>query len=144
MYAFTPSHPDLKGIISANDLNCAVSRPNALYGSKVAKMNPSVEIYNSTKTFALKSLRIKPLDFPLGSVTINLSGRPSNTSQDLLKWSVDFPTGYHDVLDVRLHEFSKVAWTGLTRFEIWAEFRYNDVVMDDWEFCIDDLEVEVV
>lgn len=141
--AFAPSHTDLKGIISANDLNCAVSHPNALYGSKVNKTNPSVEIYNPAQTFTVRSLKIKPLDFPIGSVTINLSGHPSNASQTPWQWSVDFPAGYHDVLDVRLNEFSKAAWEGLTKLEVWAEFRYNDVEMDDWEFCIDDLGVEV-
>jgi hypothetical protein len=60
-----------------------------------------------------------------------------------LAWSVDFPAGFHDTLHVRLEEFSMMQWKGLVRFEVEADFHFNDVEMDDWEFCIDDLEVEV-
>lgn len=143
LYAFKPTHSELKDIISADDLNCAVSKPNALYGSKVTKAKPSIEVGNTSNTFAVRSLKIKPLDLPIGFVTINLQGATTNRSTSLRKWSVDFPAGFHDVLHVELEEFSQVAWRNLTRLEVWAEFHYNDVVMDDWEFCIDEFEIEL-
>jgi hypothetical protein len=76
---------------------------------------------------------------PLGLVTISLQGFCSGTT---LKWDVDFPAGFHNVLDVRLEEFSGQVWDGLERLEIWADFHYNDVSMD-WEFCVDNIEVEL-
>lgn len=83
------------------------------------------------------------MDLPIGSVTINLYGIPSRQAAKTLNWSVEFPAGFHDMLDVRLEEFSKASWRGLRRMEVWADFRYNDVEMGDWEFCIDDLEIEL-
>lgn len=133
----------MEGIISTEDLNCAVSKPNALYGAKIRKQSPFIQTFDPSRTFAIHRLKIKPLDLPIGSVTINLYGVPSSEAVKALNWSVEFPAGFHDMLDVKLKEFSKVAWTGLRRMEVWADFRYNDVEMGDWEFCIDDLEIEL-
>lgn len=80
---------------------------------------------------------------PLGFVTINLQGYHSPPQSSPISWSVDFPAGFHDVLDVRLEESSKKSWVGLELLEIWADFHYNGVSMD-WEFCIDDMDVEIV
>ncbi|KAJ9613947.1 hypothetical protein H2200_002083 [Cladophialophora chaetospira] len=143
LYVFQPTHPDLKGIISKDDLNCAVSKPNALYGSMTTKASPSIEVSNSSQTFSVRSLKIKPLNLPVGFVTISLEGVTSNKSASHLKWSVDFPAGFHDILDVRLEEFSRVVWRKLTKVSVWAVFHYNNMEMDDWEFCIDDLEIEI-
>lgn len=78
---------------------------------------------------------------PLGFVTIHLLGHRAAPPNSPLTWSVDFPAGFHDVLDVPLAEFSKKSWQGLQRLEIWADFHYNDVEMD-WEFCVDNVEIE--
>ena len=142
-YAFDPTHPYFDGIISVHDLNCAVSKPNALYGSKVTKQSPVVKSYDESRSFTLHALKIKPLDLPVGFVTINLRGLRSNNSIPPLAWSVDFPAGFHDVLVVRMKEFTKTSWEGLTRLEVWADFHNGEVEMEDWEFCIDDLELEM-
>ncbi|ETI20531.1 hypothetical protein G647_08568 [Cladophialophora carrionii CBS 160.54] len=142
-YAFQPTHQDLEGIISVDDLNCAVSKPNSLYGSKIANESPSIQAHDPSHRFTVHSLKIKPLDFPVGFVTINLRGILPERLSSPLEWSVDFPAGFHDSLHVRLEEFSKVRWQGLARLEVEADFHFNDVEMDDWEFCIDDLEVEM-
>ena len=142
-FAFEPTHPSLEGIISTKDLDCAVSKPNALYGSKINEDNPSIHARNTSHMFTVHALKIKPLDFPVGSVTINLCGTSANTTQDPLAWSVEFPVGFHDVLHVRLEEFSRVRWAALSKLEVWATFRFRNYETDDWEFCIDDLEIEV-
>ncbi|EXJ69413.1 uncharacterized protein A1O5_07449 [Cladophialophora psammophila CBS 110553] len=155
-YAFKPSHPRLDGVISAYDLNCAVSRPNALYGAATARPlvkphgrqstpgeRPSIWLYNSSETFTVHALKIKPLDMPIGSVTINLQGFRSNDSDDTLTWKVDFPAGFHDVLHVRVEKFTRKTWNGLGKLEMWAVFHLDDVIMEDWEFCVDDIELEV-
>jgi hypothetical protein len=143
LFAFQPTHPNLEKTISLNDLNCAVSKPNALYGSKVNKESPSIQAHDPSRKFTVHSLKIKPLDLPVGFVTINLRAFPSNSSEDTLIWNVDFPAGFHDVLVVRIEEFSKARWAGLTKLEMWATFYFNNVEMDDWEFCVDDLDIEV-
>ncbi|OAP55233.1 hypothetical protein AYL99_10206 [Fonsecaea erecta] len=155
-YAFKPSHPKFTGVISSYDLNCAVSKPNALYGAACASAavsqrghmvpqgkRPSVCSDNSTKTFTVHALKIKPLDLPVGSATINLQGLRSNNPEATLSWGVDFPAGYHDVLYVRVEEFTGEIWNGLTRLEIWADFHFDNIRMDDWEFCVDDIELEL-
>ncbi len=79
---------------------------------------------------------------PLGFVTITLQGfRPPTQRTNPLTWSVDFPAGFHDVLDVQLEKFSQMSWDGLERLQVWADFHYNDVTMD-WEFCLDDLDIK--
>ncbi|KIW13935.1 hypothetical protein PV08_06716 [Exophiala spinifera] len=156
-YAFDPSDAGLKGIIWPGDTNCAVSKPNALYGTRDnfkllnsrtlgdkhipsgSERKPSFRHTHDKGTFTVHGLKIKPLDLPLGFVTVHLQGtRPDAT----LAWEVDFPAGYHDVLDVRLQEFSGRVWHGLERLEIWADFHYNGLDMD-WEFCVDDIDVEM-
>jgi hypothetical protein len=153
-YAFDPSDAGLKGIIWPGDTNCAVSKPNALYGTRDnfrlntprddhpgsrSDRKPSFRHRDANGTFTVHTLKIKPLDLPLGFVTVHLEGLRSNST---LTWEVDFPAGYHDVFDVRLPEFSGTVWDGLERLEIWADFHYNDLDMD-WEFCVDDIDVEV-
>ena len=142
-FVFKPSHPTLHGTISVHDLNCAVSKPNALYGSKITKDHPSIRAYDKSRAFTLHGLKIKPLNLPVGFVTISVQGFPSNNTLPRLTWNVDFPAGFHDVFDVRIEEFTKTPWEKLARLEVWADFHYGETVMDDWEFCIDDLEIEL-
>ncbi|OAL30615.1 hypothetical protein AYO20_08702 [Fonsecaea nubica] len=154
-YAFKPSHSSLEGIISANDLNCAVSKPNALYGAARARLSnsqqgsmnlldqrPSIYLYNSTETFTLHALKIKPLDMPVGSVAISLQGFRLN-EDSTFSWSVDFPAGFHDVLNVQVEKFTGKTWEGLTRLEMWAEFHFQNIKWKDWEFCVDDIDLEI-
>jgi len=141
--AFKPSHPSLDDVISTNDLNCAVSKPNALYGTKVSSDPPSIQAHNMSQTFSLHRLKIKPLDLPIGFVTIHLQGFATNETLPPLTWNVDFPAGFHDILDVRVKEFTKKKWEGLTRLEMWAEFHYGRTVMKDWELCVDDIQIEL-
>lgn len=154
-FAFNPAHPKFKGIISSHDLNCAVSKPNALYGTRDNfksgsvpsqtfgfDRKPSIQPASPNRTFTLHALSIKPLDVPLGLVTVNLQGFRPGQNASSLNWSVDFPAGFHDVLYVPIEDFSKQAWSGLRSVEVWADFHHSGVSMD-WEFCIDDLSVEL-
>ncbi|KIX96134.1 uncharacterized protein Z520_07912 [Fonsecaea multimorphosa CBS 102226] len=155
-YAFKPSHPRLDGVISSYDLNCAVSKPNALYGAAnpdtlddqggyraTPGERPSICPYTSSESFSVHALKIKPLDMPVGSVTINLQGFRGRKAEDTLSWSVAFPAGFHDVLHIRVEKFTGRTWEGLTRLEVWADFQFENIRMEDWEFCIDDLEFEL-
>jgi hypothetical protein len=161
-YPFKPSHPRFEGLISAYDLNCAVSKPNALHGSRynidsnVGSVDeheeptklPSIKPRNRDSSFNLYSFRVKPLNFPINSVTLHLRGTRADGSasqyrgdnmSDIL-WSVDFPAGYHEVLNVSVQDFTHHDWHNLSQIELWADFNNADSTMD-WEFCIDDLEV---
>jgi len=162
-YPFKPSHPKFEGLISGFDLNCAVSKPNALHGSRynfesgVRSMDgydeptklPSITPKDKGSSFNLYSFRVKPLNFPINSVTFNLRGTravesASQTDDEKssdLTWSVDFPVGYHDVLNVSIREYTHYEWHNLSRVALWADFNNADTTMD-WEFCIDDLEVD--
>ena len=55
-----------------------------------------------------------------------------------MEWDVDFITGYHLPLLVKVQQYTGEAWSQLHKVEIWADFG-DDAL--DWEFCIDDLEV---
>ncbi|KIW22552.1 uncharacterized protein PV07_12429 [Cladophialophora immunda] len=155
-YAFKPSHSSFDGIISSYDLNCAVSKPNALYGAAnddlwnskqdyeaTQRERPSIYPHNPSETFTVHALKIKPLNMPVGFVTINLRGLRSHNPGDIMSWSVDFPAGFHDVLDVQVETFTGKTWMGLTRLEIWADFHFDNIKMEDWEFCLDDIELEL-
>ncbi|KAI1613269.1 hypothetical protein EDD36DRAFT_465401 [Exophiala viscosa] len=149
-FAFNPAHPRFEGRISSHDLNCAVSKPNALYGTRdnfdvgqtsSFERKPLIRPANTSDTFTLHALKIKPLDAPLGLVTVNLQGYRS-AADGPLEWSVDFPAGFHDVLYVQIEDFSKQTWNRLKSVELWADFHHDDVAMD-WEFCVDDISVEL-
>lgn len=160
-YPFKPSHPRFKGLISEYDLNCAVSEPNALHGSRYnfdlvqsppeqgwePESLPSFRGSDEKGTFTLHTIKIKPLNFPINHVAVNLRGHQTPPSHSLvpqappLSWSVDFPAGFHDVLVVNLEDFTHHKWDNLSRVEIWADFHNAGTTMD-WEFCIDDLDVQ--
>jgi len=63
----------------------------------------------------------------------------SKYSEEPLEWSVDFPSGYHLPFLVKMEEFSGKTWKNIYKIEIVADFGYDAL---DWEFCVDDLEVQ--
>ena len=153
-----PKDPDLDGKISSNDLNCAVSSPNALIGSRSSSYGisssyskshvPYFSVADSTfmtgaglqPYFTLLSFNVKPLDAPPPWTTINVTGHSyTRRKSDPFVWSVDFPTGFHLPLLVKMQEYSGKAWDQLYRVEIVADFGEQHL---DWEFCLDDLEVQ--
>lgn len=142
--AMKPDDPELEGLISEFDLNCAVSSPNAIYGTRYNHNPPTVPEIRLAKSsnfssFALASLKIKPLDMPPFSHT-KLTLRASGAEMPPLEWSVDFPNGFHDMFTVKIEEFSGEDWSGLQSLQITADFVNGGRYMD-WEFCFDDLEI---
>ena len=145
-HVLKPSDAALKGLISEHDLNCAVSAPNALYGARPLPLDrlPRIQLHNSSnsnhgpKSFTLHSLAVKPLDMPLAHAKVNLRGH--QFSDDTLMWDVDFPAGFHDILDVDIAAFSGQVWDQLETLQMWVDFHHSGTTMD-WEFCLDDLKV---
>jgi len=156
----TPHDPNLKDRISPHDLNCAVSAPNALIGSRTSSSGTSssnssghslegayFSIANSTSMlekelqpyFTLLSFSIKPMDAPLPGTTITVYGYSHARNKSApFTWHVDFPAGYHLPLLVKMQEYSGEDWDQLNGVEILADFGEQAL---DWEFCLDDLEV---
>lgn len=92
--------------------------------------------------FTLRSLQLKPLVAPAPGTNIWIKGyRHGEVEKEPLIWDVDFPSGYHLPLLVDLAKFSKQSWDKLYKVEIGADFGYDAL---DWEFCLDDLEVQFV
>ncbi len=145
---FKPDDPALEGMISERDLNCAVSSPNALVGSRLYENGhgASFEIANATAMsqeglqpyFTLQSFYIKPMDAPEPGTTINVKGYSKRRKKSLV-WHVDFPSGYHLPFLVKMEEYSGEEWNEIYKIEITADFGYDAL---DWEFCIDELEVQ--
>ncbi|KAL8823482.1 MAG: hypothetical protein Q9191_005815 [Dirinaria sp. TL-2023a] len=159
----TPRDPNLKDRISSHDLNCAVSSPNALIGSRVSSSNKHYSydresamreggayfsVANASDMllhaglqphFSLVSFNLKPLDAPSpgSSIVVNGYSHARNES-DPFRWHVDFPAGFHRPFLVKMQEYSGEAWDRLYGVEILADFGEQRL---DWEFCIDDLEV---
>jgi len=155
-YPFDPLDPYLARRISPHDLNCAVSLPNALYGasdtvtggldSQAQPVKPTIhsDVMSLRKAslapyFTLHSLKIKPLDIPFSHTTLYIRAHQLGCDVKELKWQVDFPKGFHDMLHVKFEEFTKQKWEKLDMLEFWADFSYDG---SDWEFCIDDMEIE--
>lgn len=151
---FAPSDPAWDGKISHNDHNCAVSAPNALIGSRYSGSDSDgtrgayFEITNATAMvedsldphFTLSKFKIKPLDSPPEPTTtlITVIGYKYNSNQTV-RWEVKFDQGYHNPLSVNLKEFSGENWEYLSGVEILADYGVDAL---DWEFCIDDLELQ--
>ncbi len=133
------------------------SLPNGLYGARyeigqprLLNMHPvvhsdvpaihidakSTTVFGLQPFFTLHSLKVKPLDIPLSHTTLYLKGY---TNETVLHWQVDFPLEFHDMLHVKLEEFSGKKWEKLERLEIFANLHYDG---GDWEFCLDDMEAE--
>ena len=155
LLAFKPTDPELDGLISGKDLNCATSSPNALYGTryiydsgteKKATKLPYIALSPAANasageptSFQLRTLKIKPLDMPFAYTTLSVRGhRPK---KETLEWAVDFPAGFHEMLHLHIEAFSGHSWSGLNKLELWADFHNGDMVLD-WEFCLDDVELE--
>ena len=146
---FAPEDQALSKYISKNDLNCAVSPPNALLGSRVNLEGSPPASFGITNAdsmakvglfpfFTLLSFYIKPLDAPPPGTTVFVKGY-SYGSKSPLQWHVDVVNGYHQPLLVHMQEFSGMSWNELYRVEMWAEYGEDAL---DWEFCVDDLEVQ--
>lgn len=159
----TPHDPNLKDRISSHDLNCAVSSPNALIGSRVSSntrrldddddreseiregayfsvANASDMLHAGLRPyFTLVSFNLKPLDAPSPGTSIMVKGYShARSDSDPFEWHVDFPAGFHLPFLVKMQEHSNDAWDQLYGVEILADFGEQRL---DWEFCIDDLEV---
>ncbi len=90
--------------------------------------------------FTLLSFSIKPMDAPPPLTTITVYGYShARNKSDPFTWHVDFPAGYHLPLLVKIQEFTGEDWGQLNGVEIVADFGEQAL---DWEFCLDDLEVQ--
>lgn len=144
----TPRHPALDGLISEHDLNCAVSSPNALIGSRLEELADGAyfDIANATSMaeeglqpyFTLNSFYIKPMDAPAPGTRVSVKGY-TNARKEPYLWHVDFPSGFHLPFLVKIHEYSGEEWKETYKVEIVADFGYDDL---DWEFCVDDVEIQ--
>ena len=156
----TPRDPNLKDRISSNDLNCAVSSPNALIGSRVSsdtrfehdheseiREGAYFSIANASEMvdaglqphFTLVSFNIKPMDAPPPGTSIIVKGYShARNDSNHFQWHVDFPAGFHLPFLVKMQDYSGDDWDQLYGVEILADFGEQRL---DWEFCIDDLEV---
>ena len=144
----TPRDPALDGLISEHDLNCAVSSPNALIGSRPMENADGAcfEIANATSMtqeglqpyFTLESFYIKPMDAPSPGTKVSVKGYTKARGEPHV-WHVDFPSGFHLPFLVKVKEFSGEEWKEIYKVEIVADFGYDDL---DWEFCLDNIFVQ--
>lgn len=88
--------------------------------------------------FTLQSFYIKPLDAPSPGTTVYVKGYTKSQKKPYI-WNVDFPSGYHLPFLVKMKEYSDKEWKEMYKVEIVADFGYDSL---DWEFCIDDLDVQ--
>ena len=147
-----PRDPSLNGKITDRDLNCAVSPPNALIGSRYTSdltkdtKGAYFEIANASAMvedglypyFTLMRFNIKPMDAPPAVITVDVKGY-SGARDDAYNWRVRFPIGFHEPFLVKMQEYSDEEWSQIYRVEIVADYGEDAL---DWEFCIDDLEVQ--
>ena len=148
---FDPNSSRLDGLISEDDRNCAVSRPNALLGSRSGGEHGTKSAFEVTEahyngtSFDLLELTIKPMTAPLGDeqITIWVQGcshrggpesRAGSTPEETLLWHVDFPVGYHHNFVATMPE----TWSRLSRVEMWAQYGPDQL---DWEFCVDGVKL---
>ena len=147
-----PRDPSLDGKITDRDLNCAVSPPNALIGSRYTSdlikgaNGAYFEIANVSAMinaglypyFTLERFNIKPMDAPPAVITVYVRGF-SHARDDAYHWHVPFPIGFHEPFLVKMQEYSSEEWNQIYRVEITAEYGEDAL---DWEFCVDDLELQ--
>ena len=144
---FKPQDPALENLISEHDLNCAISSPNALLGSRTTEHGKGAcfQVANASAMkeqglspyFTLSSFYIKPMDAPAPGTTIYVKGYRLGRKEPLT-WHVDFPSGYHLPFKVKMQDFSGEEWNEMYKIELTADFGYDTL---DWEFCLDDLEI---
>ncbi|RMD44577.1 hypothetical protein DV735_g479, partial [Chaetothyriales sp. CBS 134920] len=121
-YVFKPTDPEIERVISEKDVNCATSKPNALYGTRFNFEDESRPPFITTTAASQ--------DYGIAAV-----GTP-------LEWAIDFPAGFHDMFKVEIEPFSGQKWNNLTKLEVWADFHDHDNgLILDWEYCLDDLEI---
>ena len=106
------------------------------------------EIDKEKGGFELVGMRVKPMDAPEGGEReVRVRGwrrggregeKEGDGEEEVLEWSVVFPYGFWDMLEVRIEEFSGRRWDGLWKVEVSA--RYGEGGLD-WEVCVDDLVV---
>ena len=89
--------------------------------------------------FTLLSLQVKPMDAPPPGTTITFKGYSHEHDDADFQWHVDFISGYHLPLLVKMQEFSGEAWDKLIMVDVTADFGKGAL---DWEFCLDDLELQ--
>ena len=88
--------------------------------------------------FALQSFIVKPMDAPDAVISVNVTGY-SHIRDDPFKWHVNFPRGFHEPFLVKMKNYSGEEWKRIYGVEITADYGADAL---DWEFCIDDLEVQ--
>ena len=88
--------------------------------------------------FTLISFYVKPMDAPTPGTKVSVKGY-TEARKEPYSWSLFFPSGYHLPFLVKMEEFSSEEWKEVYKVEIVADFGYDDL---DWEFAIDDLEVQ--
>ena len=91
--------------------------------------------------FELVGMRVKTLAAPESGVGTELRVRGWRRGEgegEVLEWSVVFPYGFWDVLEVRIEEFSGRRWDRLWKVEVSARYGEDGL---DWEVCVDDLVV---
>lgn len=143
-----PRDPALDGLISEHDLNCAVSSPNALIGSRPMENAEGAyfEIVDATSLagdglqpfFTLMSFYIKPMDAPAPETRVSVNGY-TKARREPYVWHVDFPSGFHLPFLVKMEEYSGEEWKKIYKVGIVADFGYDGL---DWEFCVDDIELQ--
>ena len=87
--------------------------------------------------FTLKSFYIKPMDAPAPGTKVSVKGYTARKGPHM--WQLDFPSGYHLPFLIKVEQYSGKEWTEIHKVEIAADFGYDNL---DWEFCIDDLELQ--
>jgi len=112
--------------------------PNATAAASFSVNLTTSEVNQLYPFFDLLSFYIKPLDAPPPGVSVYVKGY-SYDQKDPRVWHVDFITGYHLPLLVKMREYSGEAWDKLWAVEIWAVYGDDQL---DWEFCIDNLELQ--
>jgi hypothetical protein len=93
--------------------------------------------------FTLKGMMIKPMH------NVNYDRTPQWTLHiwgyradgEIYKWSVIFPSSFHEMFPVRLERFTRKRWDMLKHVEIWTAWE-EDYMTRTWQFCMDDMEVE--
>ncbi|KAI9675894.1 MAG: hypothetical protein M1829_003132 [Trizodia sp. TS-e1964] len=138
--------------IPVEDKVLAVSAPNAIIGSKDGPLfphtkgaPPAITLNSSVAKidgiqpwFALKSLKIKSLGAPPPGVSLFARGYKHGSSTNTTFWTQSYPEAFNapTLLDSQVLTLD---WAKLYKVEFWAEFGID---FSDWEFTIDDLEVQ--
>ena len=94
--------------------------------------------------FTLVGLKVKPIATPEGATTeITVRGykhgEGEEEEEEEVEWHIDFPSGYHEVFEVKMREYSRENWKRLVGVEVTADYGVDRL---DWEFCVDDLVAE--